>query len=91
MWNPACDVIFKREPADKAEAAKKWIRNFVGDENAEPFLVWSCKTLQNWKAIFAYPQKRMLFEATWDGDKNRMYVDVYKKEYNVVLTNGGGD
>jgi hypothetical protein len=46
-------------------------------------VVWQCKTLQNYKAILMakVPDQR-IFEATYNGDKDELYLDVYQKEYN---------
>lgn len=47
------------------------------------FVVWSCKTLQNNKAILSHTEKGApLYEITHNGDKNEIYVDIYKKESN---------
>ena len=43
--------------------------------------LWSCKTLQNYKAIFAVfgIVEPMYFEITYNGDKSEAYFDAYKK------------
>lgn len=47
------------------------------------FVIWSCKTLQNAKAILSTTNPdKMLYEFTYNGDKNEIYVDAYKKENN---------
>lgn len=47
------------------------------------FIVWSCKTLQNNKAILSYMEKGApLYEITHNGDKGEIYVDTYTKELN---------
>ena len=52
----------------------------------EIFVVWSCKTLQNKKAILSGSQKGFpLYEFTWNGDKNEGYLDCYVKESNTVI------
>ena len=44
------------------------------------YIVWFCKTLQNWKALASTKiPDGMYYEITHDGDKNKTYVDVYKK------------
>jgi hypothetical protein len=50
------------------------------------FVVWSCKTLQNYKAIIAvaFADER-LFEITYNGDKCETYVDVYEKKDKRVI------
>lgn len=52
------------------------------------YLVWSCKTLQNNKALASTPRlDGMYYEVTYNGDKNEIYFDAYKKFENkkVVL------
>lgn len=49
------------------------------------FVVWSCKTLQNNKAILSYSQSKSpapLYEFTHNGDTKEIYVDTYLKESN---------
>lgn len=54
----------------------------------EVFCVWSCKTLQNSKAIFSMPHKgALLWEATLNGDTGEIYLDGYKKVVHVDLEN----
>lgn len=49
------------------------------------YLVWYCKTLQNHKALLSTPVSGdgCYIEATFNGDKNEMYIDFYKKESNT--------
>jgi hypothetical protein len=50
------------------------------------FVVWSCKTLQNNKAILSYAEKGApLYEMTHNGDKNEIYVDTYLKKSNECI------
>lgn len=50
------------------------------------FVVWFSKTLQNWKALVSTTiPDGMYYEVTYDGDKKRAYIDVYKKWENVVV------
>ena len=49
----------------------------------EVFVVWSCKTLQNYKALLSTTlPDGMYYECTYNGDKNEMYLDAYKKFEN---------
>lgn len=53
------------------------------------YIVWKCKTLQNWKYLMASTlPDGMYYELTYDGDKNRWYLDVYKKFDNQCITVG---
>ena len=49
------------------------------------FVVWSCKTLQNWKAIVGGTDIKELIEVTYNGDTREAYVDVYDKKLNVAI------
>ena len=49
----------------------------------EVFVVWSCKTLQNNKALLSTTLfDGMYYECTYNGDKNELYMDAYKKFEN---------
>ena len=48
------------------------------------FIVWFCKTLQNWKALVSTTiSDGMYYEVTHNGDKKETYIDAYKKWENV--------
>lgn len=48
------------------------------------FIVWSCKTLQNNKAMVSTTvSDGMYYELTYNGDKKELYVDAYKKWENI--------
>ena len=48
------------------------------------FIVWSCKTLQNNKALVSTNvSDGMYYEFTCNGDKNEVYLDAYTKLENV--------
>lgn len=48
------------------------------------FVVWSCKTLQNHKALLSTTlHDGMYYELTFNGDKKELYLDAYKKFENV--------
>lgn len=50
------------------------------------FVVWNCKTLQNNKALLSTTlPDGMYYECTYNGDKDEMYLDAYKKFENQVL------
>ena len=50
------------------------------------FVVWSCKTLQNNKALLSTTvPDGMYYEITYNGDKREAYVDAYKKRENFVV------
>lgn len=50
------------------------------------YIVWFCKTLQNWKALASTTvSDGMYYEITHNGDKGETYVDVYKKWDNKCV------
>ena len=50
------------------------------------YVVWFCKTLQNWKAMVSTNvSDGMYYEVTHNGDKEETYVDVYKKWENICV------
>ena len=54
------------------------------------FVVWSCKTLQNNKALLSTNIfDGMYYECTYNGDKNELYFDAYKKWENRRIKLGG--
>ena len=59
---------------------------------ADVFVVWQVKVLQNNKALLstALPDG-MYYECTYNGDKNELYVDCYKKWENFCVSFGRYD
>ena len=50
------------------------------------YVVWFCKTLQNWKALLSTTlPDDMYYEVTYNGDKKEAYLDAYKKRQNLVI------
>lgn len=50
------------------------------------FIVWICKTLQNNKALVSTTiSDGMYYEITYNGDKNEIYLDAYKKWENKKI------
>ena len=51
-------------------------------------MVWYSKSLQNHKGLFSTPlADGMYYEITYNGDKNELYFDAYKKFENVKYDN----
>ena len=49
------------------------------------FIVWKCKTLQNWKYLISTTlPNNSYFELTYNGDKEEWYLDHYVKVRNEV-------
>lgn len=56
------------------------------DTNFEVYIVWKCKTLQNWKWLISSTlADGMYYEVTYNGDKKEFYFDAYKKVENVCI------
>jgi len=50
------------------------------------FIVWSCKALQNNKAMVSTTvSDGMYYELTYNGDKRELYLDAYKKWENRCI------
>lgn len=50
------------------------------------YTVWYCKTLQNHKALLSTSlPDGMYYELTYNGDKNELYFDAYKKFENKCI------
>ena len=62
--------------------------NGVQITESDVFVVWSCKTLQNNKALASTTlPDGMYYELTYNGDKDELYFDAYKKFENVFIVN----
>ena len=75
--------------------AKKAVADFLAQfhhmaiDMADVAVVWQCKTLQNHKAILiGMTQDQLIFEATYNGDKDELYLDAYNKIKNVCIKDG---
>ncbi|MBQ8043416.1 MAG: hypothetical protein IJ272_04630 [Clostridia bacterium] len=67
---------YTNEHLDKSDNAPEY----------EVFVVWSCKTLQNNKALLSTTLfDGMYYEITHNGDKKEIYVDAYKKFENKCI------
>ena len=72
-------------------AAKEFIERAGIDASEEDiFIVWQAKILQNNKAIVAAynrdkPYGELMYEITYNGDKQEIYIDCYNKEYNKSM------
>jgi hypothetical protein len=58
-------------------------------QNVIPYVVWSCKVLGNNKALLSTPiSDGMYYEVTYNGDRNEIYFDAYKKFENRCIELG---
>lgn len=78
MDNEALDIVIKyaRDHLDRSDK----LTNFGA------YIVWKCKTLQNWKYLISTNLlDGMYYELTYNGDKSEWYLDAYKKFENRVI------
>lgn len=69
-------VAYVNEHLDKSDGVQ------ITEEDV--FVVWCCKTLQNNKALASTTlSDGMYYELTYNGDKDELYFDAYKKWENV--------
>jgi hypothetical protein len=58
----------------------------VSFEFADVYIVWFCRTLQNWKACVSTTlPDGMYYEVTYNGTRRESYIDAYKKFDNVRI------
>ena len=63
----------------------EWTHQSTGICN-DVYVVWYCKTLQNHKALLSTNvSDGMYYEMTFNGDKNQLYMDAYKKWQNICF------
>lgn len=56
-------------------------------DESNVYIVWFSKTLQNFKALVSTTvSDGMYYEITYNGDKNELYLDAYKKWENRKIT-----
>ena len=74
----AIDIVaeYTDEHLDKSDDAPQY----------KIFVVWYCKTLQNFKALLSTTLfDGMYYEVTYNGDKEEFYLDAYKKFENRCI------
>ena len=72
---------------------KEVVKNYANEHHflsnsvcqKDVFIIWYCKTLQNWKALAGIYGRDEYFELTYNGDEKELYLDVYKKSENICL------
>lgn len=72
---------YANEHLDKSDSVK------ISEDDV--YIVWYCKTLQNWKALASTTlYDGMYYELTLNGDKKELYLDAYKKFENKCIKIG---
>lgn len=72
------------------DTVRKYVEEHLDKSDIHPdydvYIVWYCKTLQNWKALVSTTlPDGMYYEITINGDKDEMYFDAYKKFENKCI------
>lgn len=78
--------VCKRKLVDHYNERNEYNRPPIDLSNV--FVVWSCKTLQNYKALLSTTVSGdgVYVEYTYNGDKQELYEDFYVKESNRKIT-----
>ena len=81
---------------NRMKTAKKVVADLMNEmqvifDDVHPedfYIVWFCKTLQNWKALLSSDvvDTGIYFEVTFNGDKGELYLDFYEKSLNRAIT-----
>lgn len=73
---------------NKSENIHKGPNDIQPIDLSNVFIVWSCKTLQNYKCLASTTVDGDVIyaEYTYNGDKQELYEDVYKKVSNKCHT-----
>ena len=69
------------------KSIKEELKGYKTNLLYEVYIVWKCKTLQNWKYLIGttLPDNKY-YELTYNGDKREWYLDTYVKVKNEVVT-----
>lgn len=75
----------------KKKKLVNWYNNQIGATKIDldnVFIVWSCKTLQNYKCLASTTVSGdgIYAEYTYNGDKQELYEDIYDKVQNTCHT-----
>ena len=80
------DVIARRIVKEYVEEHLDKSDKDIKESDKQPYIVWKCKTLQNWKYLMSTDlHDGMYYELTYNGDKKELYLVTYKKESNEAL------
>lgn len=77
------DIYIKNAKRMAARVLSEFHKSPISSDDV--FIVWFCKTLQNWKAIVSTNVVHYsdYIEVTYNGDRDETYVDVYDKQMNL--------
>lgn len=80
-------TMAKKAVADYWNGNKTLVKKFGEINYQKVAVVWQVKVLNSNKAMLCLPfdGDGMYFEFTWNGEKVEGYLDVYKKQKQVVI------
>jgi hypothetical protein len=79
--------ICKQKLVDWCNSEKNTMKDYPVITLENVFIVWSCKTLQNYKCLASTNVSDGIYaEYTYNGDRQELYEDVYKKLTNTCYT-----
>ena len=79
-------TMAKKAVAEYWNGNKNLVKKYGEIAYQKVYIVWQVAVLQNNKALLALQfDDGMYFEFTWNGDSVEGYLDVYKKQKQVVL------
>ena len=77
--------MVRLESEDFIDGVRQKIAEDCGDEDAVIATVWLNKTIQNWKGMFYCFYNNKYYEATFNSDKDELYLDCYKIDHKKVF------
>ena len=86
-WNNTGRTMGNQEFESRATSiVRNWYSKYATMTPTEIYVVWMVKVLRNNKAMIASNHSDgRYFEVTWDGERERFYLDVYSKIENHAL------
>lgn len=63
------------------------VNKFGSIKAEEVYTTWKCKAIENFKGLFGVPRDGdgLYFEFTYHDKKKQCYLDIYKKQEQVVV------
>lgn len=79
--------IAKKAVIEYWNSNKTLVKKFGKITDRKVYVTWQVKAIQNMKALLgvSFEGDGYYFEFTWNGDASEGYLDVYKKQKNVVV------
>lgn len=79
--------VAKKAVVEYWNGNKTLVARFGEIKPRKVYVVWQCKTIQNFKAMLGVNVEGdgYYFEFTWNGDEAEGYLDVYKKQRHITV------